>query len=249
MDSSSDDEARPHESGLALSEDGTAEPYVAQSASGGLGLFARGKPKPIEYRRDPSLPNGGFLSAEQADALWKSQSELSAQYLMEVGLDTQWYRDEVTAGGALRPITHISSYVDYGQRLDWDEETEAMVLVERGHRNIYIPIIDPRANPAAFANDACFGRADPTDDPEKYDCIDEQQNALEQIPCLSRGEDGKLWWSSVWLYPRAEWPWREDTEQEICFAYNWPVEEWMNIEEPNGGGAMAVSITAATEAT
>jgi hypothetical protein len=124
MDSSSDDEAvLPHESGVELDETGTAEPYAKQSASGGLGLFARGKPRPIEYRRDPSLPNGGFLSADEADALWGSQSELSAQYLMEVGLDTQWYRDEVTAGGALRPITHISKYVEYGQRLDWDEET------------------------------------------------------------------------------------------------------------------------------
>ena len=141
-------------------------------------MFTRGKPKPIEYRRDPSLPNDGFLSAEQADMLWSSQSELSAQYLMEVGLDTQWYRDEVTAEGALRPITHISSYVDYGQRLDWDEEAEAMVLVERGHRNIYVPIIDPERNPAAFANDACFGRADPAEDAEKYDwCATTQATA------------------------------------------------------------------------
>lgn len=170
MDTSSDeDDSQPHESGLALSEDGTAEPYVAQSARGGLGLFTRGKPKPIEYKRNPSLPNGGFLSAEEADALWQSQSQLSAQYVMEVGLDTQWYRDEVTAGGELRPITHISSYVDYGQRLDWDEEAEAMVLVQRGHRNIYIPTLDPHSNPAAFANDACFGIADPAEDTEMYD--------------------------------------------------------------------------------
>jgi hypothetical protein len=280
--SSDDDEAQPHESGLALAEDGTAEPYVAQCASGGLGLFARGKPKPIEYKRDPSLPNGGFLSAEQADTLWSSQSELSAQYLMEVGLDTQWYRDEVTAEGALRPVTHISSYADYGQRLDWDEEAEAMVLVERGHRNIYIPVIDPDRNPAAFANDACFGRADPADDAEKYDwCVMKasrcestssqphldivavawpqyrraaecpRANPLSNArvrptkatqslvappetlwariylcsnPCAATDrEDGKLWWSSVWLYPRADWSWHEHTEQEICFAYNWPV--------------------------
>ena len=31
-------------------------------------------------------------------------------------------------------------------------ETEAMVLLERGERNIYIPIIKPLENPAAFAN-------------------------------------------------------------------------------------------------
>ena len=101
---------------------------------------------------------------------------------MEVGLDTQWYRDEVTAAGALRPITHISSYVDYGQRLDWDEEAEAMVLVERGHRNIYIPIIEPQSNPAAFANDACFGRADPADDPEMYDrCASKPHRPAEDL--------------------------------------------------------------------
>jgi len=63
---------------------------------------------------------------------------------------------------------------------------EAMVLVERGHRNIYIPIIEPEANPAAFANDACFGRADPADDAGTYDELDAEHNALEQIPCLTR---------------------------------------------------------------
>ena len=134
MDSSDDEgpAALPHESGLALAEDGTAAPYAKACPSGGLGLFTRGKPQPIEYRRDASLPSGGFLSAAEADALWASQSEIAAQYIMEVGLDTQWYRDEVTAGGALRPITHISSYVEYGQKMDWDEETEAMELLERG---------------------------------------------------------------------------------------------------------------------
>ena len=60
------------------------------------------------------------------------------------------------------------------------------MLVERGHRNIYIPIIEPEANPAAFANDACFGRADPADDAGTYDELDAEHNALEQIPCLTR---------------------------------------------------------------
>lgn len=52
----------------------------------------------------------------------------------------------------------------------------------------------------------------------------------------SNREDGQLWWSSVWLYPRAQWPWSDDAEEEICFAYNWPVENWMKPDEPNGGG-------------
>lgn len=42
---------------------------------------------------------------------------------MEVGLDTQWYRDEATAGGALRPISEMPTDggVEYGQKMDWDE--------------------------------------------------------------------------------------------------------------------------------
>ena len=191
-------------------EDGQAEPYVKPSKEGaGKGLFTRGKPRPIEYKRDTGRPNGGFLSAAEADALWESQTELSAQYLMEVGLDTQWYRDEVTGGGALRPITEISRYIGFGQKLDWDEKEAAMVLQERGDRSIYVPILDSDLNPAAFANDACFGRHDPADEPDEYDTLDMAQNALEQVPCLTRNDgddgDGKLYFSSVWLYPRSGW--------------------------------------------
>jgi len=105
-----------------------------------------------------------------------------------------------------------------------------------GERNIYIPIIKPLENPAAFANDACFGLADPGDDPDTYDEIDSERNNLEQIPCLTKDGDGKLWWSSVWLYPRAEWPWADEKEEEITFAYNWPIEGWMKADAPNGGG-------------
>ena len=47
--------------------------------------------------------------------LWQSQSELASQYLMEVCIDTQWYRDEVTGGGELRPITEMSKYSEFGQ--------------------------------------------------------------------------------------------------------------------------------------
>lgn len=160
---SSDDEEIARE----LDEDGVHEPYVKPAKLGsGLGLFANGKPKPIEYKRDTRLPNQGFLTAAECDELWSTQSKPCAQYMMEVGLDTQWYRDEVDGCGALRPITELSRYTNYGQQLDWDEDAESMVLTVRGDRNIYIPLIDPTENPAAFANDACFGVADPSAAPE-----------------------------------------------------------------------------------
>ena len=75
MDSSDDEgpPALPHESGLALAEDGSAVPYAKACPSGGLGLFTRGKPQPIEYRRDTSLSIGGFLNEKEADGLWESQ--------------------------------------------------------------------------------------------------------------------------------------------------------------------------------
>eukprot|EP00746_Dinoflagellata_sp_MGD_P081393 gnl/MRDRNA2_/MRDRNA2_32379_c0_seq2.p1 gnl/MRDRNA2_/MRDRNA2_32379_c0~~gnl/MRDRNA2_/MRDRNA2_32379_c0_seq2.p1 ORF type:complete len:278 (-),score=46.84 gnl/MRDRNA2_/MRDRNA2_32379_c0_seq2:93-926(-) len=193
-----------------LDEDGEAEPFVKESSmpGGGLGLFTVGKPRPIQYRRNASRAGAGFLSAEDADALWESQSDVCAQYLMEVGLDTQWYRDEVEGNGALRHITEVSRYTDFGQVMEWDDSDDSIVLV-RGDRNIYIPLIDPVLNPAAYANDACFGKVDPGVEPDLYDKIDALQNPLEQIPCLTRGEDGKLWWSSVWLYPRAGWDCRK----------------------------------------
>ena len=58
---------------------GTCDPYVKPARAGaGMGLFSRGKPRPIEYKRDTSRRNGGFLTAEENDALWKSQSEVTA---------------------------------------------------------------------------------------------------------------------------------------------------------------------------
>ena len=32
----------------------------------------------------------------------------------------------------------FSRYTEFGQQLDWDEEEEAMVLSERGDKNLYI---------------------------------------------------------------------------------------------------------------
>ena len=61
---------------------GTHDPYVKPARAGaGMGLFTRGKPRPIEYKRDTSRKNGGFLTAEENDVLWKSQSEVTADAL------------------------------------------------------------------------------------------------------------------------------------------------------------------------
>ena len=210
-------------SAMELDATGVATPYTKPSPLGGMGLFCTGKPHPIEYK--PDL-NRGFLSAEESDRLWGSQSELASQYLMEICLDTEWYRDEVDGNGELRPITAISRYTEFGQKMVWDEDAGAMVM-DRGDCNIYLPLFDPKLNPAAYANDRCYGRVDPEESPDEYDEIDFQENALEQIPCLRRGEDGKLWWSSMWLYPRKDWVLQEGVEVEITYAYGWPVEPWM----------------------
>lgn len=165
---------------VRIDSDGSAVPYVKISPLGGMGLFTKGKPTPIEYKRNKSLRNEGFLTAEECDELWESQSELASQYLMEVGIDTQWYRDEVEGDGELRRIADMSRYANLGQPLQWDEDEQAMVM-ERGSKNLYIPIIEPSENPAAFANDRCFGLADPNEDPDKYNCthssvLDERTN-------------------------------------------------------------------------
>jgi len=222
-----------------VDEDGSCQPYVKPSTLGGMGLFTKGKPCPIEYKRDSSLRNAGFLSIEENDTLWKSQSELASQYLMEVSIDTQWYRDEVTGGGELRPITEMCQYSDFGQDMNWDEEAMAMLLA-RGQKNIFIPILpkDPTSvdsykdNVSVAANDRCFG-IDPNEDPDHYDDVDAERNALEMIPCLRKGDDGKLWFSSVWLYPRVDWVWEDGAEVEITFMYGWELMPWMkNVQPP-----------------
>jgi len=221
-----------------VDEDGTCQPFVKPSTLGGMGLFTKGKPMPIEYKRDGSLRNAGFLTIEENDELWQSQSKLASQYLMEVCIDTQWYRDEVTGDGALRPITEMSQYAEFGQDMDWDEEEMAMVLV-RGQKNIFIPILPTDEtsaesysdNVSVAANDRCFG-IDPSETPDLYDDTDAEKNALEMIPCLRKGEDGKLWWSSVWLYPRVDWKWDDDREEEITFMYGWDLLPWMKQVQP-----------------
>ena len=56
---------------------------------------------------------------------------------MEVCIDTQWYRDEVTGDGALRPITEMSQYAEFGQDMDWDEEEMASTKVKAAHKSTF----------------------------------------------------------------------------------------------------------------
>lgn len=95
-----------------VDEDGVCTPYVKASAKGGKGLFSVGKPAPIEYKRDVTLVDNGFLSAAEADRLWDAAEGPAFDYLMEVGIDTQWYRDEVEGAGELRPITAMGQCED-----------------------------------------------------------------------------------------------------------------------------------------
>ena len=95
-----------------LDEDGVCTPYVKTSAKGGKGLFSVGKPAPIEYKRDVTLAAHGFISACEADRLWAAAEGPVFDYLMEVGLDTQFYRDEVDGGGELRPIAAMGQCED-----------------------------------------------------------------------------------------------------------------------------------------
>lgn len=62
---------------------------------------------------------------------------------------------------------------------------------------------------------------------DRYDEIDLNENALEMIPCLRQHEDGLLYFSSVWLYPRSDWTWKDNVEVEITFGYGWEIKEWM----------------------
>ena len=48
-----------------VDEDGIVQPYVKPSKLGGFGLFTKGKPAPIEYKRDATLRNEGFLTVEE----------------------------------------------------------------------------------------------------------------------------------------------------------------------------------------
>lgn len=116
------------------------------------------------------------------------------------------------------------------------------MLLARGQKNIFIPILpkDPTSvdsykdNVSVAANDRCFG-IDPNEDPDHYDDVDAERNALEMIPCLRKGDDGKLWFSSVWLYPRVDWVWEDGAEVEITFMYGWELMPWTKNVQPTGG--------------
>ena len=59
--------------------------------------------------------------------------------------------------------------------------TVSAQVMARGDRNIYVPILKSEENPAAFANDACFGLFDPSEHPDEYDDLD----LAKVIVCLS----------------------------------------------------------------
>ena len=68
-----------------LDEDGAGELIIKQStfAVGGLGAFATRKPAPIEYKRDLTAPNQGWLTQEECDTGWDRRTPWST-YIMEV---------------------------------------------------------------------------------------------------------------------------------------------------------------------
>ena len=59
--------------------------------------------------------------------------------------------------------------------------TVSAQVMARGDRNIYVPILKSEENPAAFANDACFGLFDPSEHPDEYDDLD----LAKVIGCLT----------------------------------------------------------------
>merc|ERR1712098_314995 len=88
---------------------GTA-PLVQRSDRGGhsgRGLFTAsgGCPIALEFLRDPSYGNHGFISSEESDRIF-AESSPACEYAVFPTLDV-WFRDEFSGGnlqGTLRPL-------------------------------------------------------------------------------------------------------------------------------------------------
>ena len=211
---------------LPLADDGgSAAIRAGPSSLAGLGLFAAapGKPAPIEYRM-----NGAPISDEEEQLIWENKLP-GHEYLMSVAtVDDNGFRDET---GRLRPKTDAAAYVGRTlQELVWDSSKREWKIVPPLN---YVGLLDPCANPAAYANDALYQVLDGVTQIEEYSQRDAELNALVLVPALRRREAGaatnsadsgkekgasqeihadhqsfaEFEFYSMWLYPRRGWNW------------------------------------------
>jgi len=158
-----------------------------------------------------------------------------AEYIMEASFAVGWFRDETVEPnsshfGELRPIAaSLRGWYEEGclsQTVEWDVRSQEYIL-KGGARYCYTGLLDAGQNPAAFANDALFGKVCGEEDPALYWEEDSKENAMLMIPCARRTADGtgRVEFSSVWFYPRSLWTW-PNSEVEVTVGYWWALSEY-----------------------
>ena len=170
---------------------------------------------------------GAPISEEEEQAIWEHKLP-GHEYLMSVAaVDDNGFRDEA---GRLRPKADAAAYVGRTvQELVWDAVKREWQIVPPLN---YVGLLDPSANPAAYANDALYQKIDGVTQLEEYTQQDASLNALVMVPALRKvtqkmnGDQSckEFEFCSMWFYPRRGWTWAtfDDTtaDSEITATEN-----------------------------
>lgn len=168
----------------------------------------QGKPIALEYKK-----GGPPMTVAEEQDVWFNRRP-GFDYMMSVStIDGNGFRDEE---GRLRPMQDAKEYVGRcAQELSWDAASQEWDILPP---LIYIGLLDPELNPAAYANDALFGQLCGLKQRPEYAARDVQVNSLVMVPGLRRVNPGDANWdkgkpfeiSSMWFYPRRGWSWAAD---------------------------------------
>ena len=186
------------------------------------------------------------ISGEEEQTIWEDKLP-GHEYLMSVAaVDDNGFRDEA---GRLRPKADAEAYVGRTvQELVWDSVKQEWQIVPPLN---YVGLLDPSANPAAYANDALYQKIDGVTQLAEYTEQDASLNALVMVPGLREvkkqfdGDQNRkaFEFCSMWFYPRRGWAWttpddatadseasateNENTSfgPELTVGYFWPISQ------------------------
>lgn len=210
---------------LLADEPGTGAIEVRRSEKfprAGLGLWALGKPPALEY-----VMTGRRIRQAVSLKMWEQRAPGFDHLLMVSAVDDSGFRDE---NGQLRPKRDLGEYVSRcTQQLTYYEHTGSWDIFPPV---TYLGLKDTDLNPAAFANDALYGKICGFRNRTNYDKHDAKLNSLVMLPGLSKVHNGQVEFDRMWLYPRRGWRWPTQGMQEVTVGYYWPLLPYQQNAPP-----------------
>ena len=166
-------------------EEGTTPLIVRPSELAGRGVFAAspGKPRAIEY----VMSDAGPMSEADEEGIVIRRLEGFEHMMSVYTVDDNGFRDEK---GRLRPKSDLAQYIGRcRQDLAYDEGSDAWSIYPTLN---YVGLLDPRRNPAAFANDRLLGQVCGETEAVEYKRRDALENAFVMVPGLRRVQRNQL---------------------------------------------------------